>query len=95
MAHACILGESERSQWPTLLGYLRHQLERVSVKRVRIGSLPESRPLSQQQLIDFVRNAPNLRWFKSDLSDENLVLLKMERPEVIFVSVVMGGTLAC
>jgi hypothetical protein len=37
-------------------------------------------------LIRFVRNAPNLRWFRSDLTPENVAMLKAERPDVTFVA---------
>lgn len=43
-------------------------------------------PVTQQTLIHFVRNKPTLRWFRSDLSSENIAMLKKERPEVTFVS---------
>ena len=34
-------------------------------------------------LIKFVRNAPpTLRWFRSDLTSDNMEMLRMERPEI-------------
>jgi hypothetical protein len=32
----------------------------------------------------FVRCTPTLRWFRSDLTPENVVLLQAERPEITF-----------
>ncbi len=40
----------------------------------------------QEQLVKLVRSHPTLRWLKSDLTDENIALLKVERPEVILVN---------
>jgi hypothetical protein len=36
-------------------------------------------------LVKFVRNTPSLRWFGSDLSPENVAILRAERPEVTYV----------
>jgi hypothetical protein len=36
----------------------------------------------QNVLIKFVRNVPSLRWFRSDLTSENMTMLRMERPEI-------------
>jgi hypothetical protein len=60
-------------------------LERVSLKNVRCeGSSTAFVPIPQPWLIRFVREVPNLRWFRSDLTPENVALLKRERPEVVF-----------
>jgi hypothetical protein len=40
--------------------------------------------LPQEVLIKFVRYTPELRWFCSDLTQENIAVLKDERPEVEF-----------
>jgi len=40
---------------------------------------------SENLLIDFVRNATRLRWFRSDLTSENISMLQLERAEVEFV----------
>jgi hypothetical protein len=37
-------------------------------------------------LIKMVRLHPTLRWLRSDLSEENVAMLKQERPEITFVS---------
>lgn len=41
-------------------------------------------PLPQEALIKFVRYTPSLRWLCSDLTAENIAMLKKERPEVHF-----------
>lgn len=41
----------------------------------------------QNLLIKFVRNAPStLKWFRSDLTDENIDMLRMERPGIELVN---------
>jgi hypothetical protein len=40
--------------------------------------------LPQEALIKFVRHTSKLRWFCSDLTQENIAILKEERPEVEF-----------
>ena len=43
--------------------------------------------LPQNVLIKFVRNAPaSLRWFRSDLSEATMNMLRLERPEIQFVN---------
>ncbi|CAB9506780.1 expressed unknown protein [Seminavis robusta] len=73
------------------LRYCMENLERVSLKGCRhYDRLPKnavdvvSEPFTQLGLIKFVRNAPNLRWFRSDLTADNVKMLQQERPEVIF-----------
>ena len=39
--------------------------------------------IPQEALIKFVRNVPSLRWFRSNLSKENIAMLKKERPNEI------------
>ena len=64
------------------------RFERVSLKNAqfyRLGvRLHEKHPLPQSALIKFVRCTPTLRWFRSDLTPENVVLLQAERPEITF-----------
>jgi hypothetical protein len=66
------------------------KLERVSLKNAkcrepRIFSSPgPTETFPQIGLIKFVRNTPSLRWFRSDLSPENVAILRAERPEVTF-----------
>ena len=64
-------------------------LERVSLTNagVRFTFKPYRFPtllMFQHSLIKFVRNSPNLRWFRSNLSPENVAMLRAERPEVTF-----------
>jgi hypothetical protein len=40
--------------------------------------------LPQNALIKFVRNAPALNWFRSDLNLNSISILQKERPEIIF-----------
>jgi hypothetical protein len=59
-------------------------LERVSIRNAKwfnhnliINLVP------QNVLLKFVRNAPSsLRWFRSDLTQENMDMLRLERPEI-------------
>jgi hypothetical protein len=72
-----------------------HQLERLSIRNAyyyycchnshRRCSYDDRllERLPQNALIKFVRNAPpSLRWFRSDLSTENIDMLRKERPEI-------------
>lgn len=59
-------------------------LTRVSCRGARWYSNAKFSPISQESLIQFVRSAPNLRWFRSDLFKENLAILREERPEIVF-----------
>ena len=68
-------------------------LERVSVKNSQYWA--SGRPmrtdqdpprLPQTTLMKFIRHAPpSLTWFRSDLSQENIEVLRLERPEIEFV----------
>lgn len=40
----------------------------------------------QEVIIKFVRLHPSLRWLRSDLTEENVAMLKEERPDIEFVS---------
>jgi hypothetical protein len=56
-------------------------LERVSIRNARcyrnvLICIP------QNALIKFVRNVPSLRWFRSDLTQENIDMLQLERPDI-------------
>jgi hypothetical protein len=86
---ACFEGRGDRrdARDVYLLDEVRDRLERVSVRGAcwSVPCLPASL-LCQEVLIRFVRDAPNLRWFRSDLTPENVAMLKAERPDVTFVS---------
>ena len=60
-------------------------LARLSIRNAVLWC-PRSRklqPVPQNALIKFVRKAPpSLRWFRSDLTPENIRMLRIERPEV-------------
>jgi hypothetical protein len=68
------------------------RVERVSIKEVRyVHNGIEPTPIPQEGLIKFVRRAPKLRWFRSDLTPSNVAMLKQElseqeRPEISFES---------
>jgi hypothetical protein len=64
-------------------------LERVTLKHAtylnRDFGVPDYwKQLPQEALIKFVRHTPKLRWFCSDLTQENIAILKEEHPEVEF-----------
>ena len=64
-------------------------LERLSIKNVTWfdeHNRAEEGPISQEMLIKMVRHHPTLRWLRSDLTEENIAMLKQERPEITFVS---------
>ena len=59
---------------------LYNQSHGIRVTKYKRVSIP------QDALIKFVRNAPSsLKWFRSDLTVENIKLLQRERPEIEFV----------
>jgi hypothetical protein len=66
--------------------FCNRHIERVSIKNIRYYHQYRLWPVSQGSLIDFVRDTPNLKWFRSDLTPNNIALLEAERPEVTFVS---------
>ena len=64
------------------------KLERVSLlggSYVKIES-NDAINFPQMSLIRFVRNTPQLKWFRSDLTEENVRMLSEERPEITFVA---------
>jgi hypothetical protein len=72
-----------------LLVSLQDRLARVSIRGAHYAEWEVNpKPIPQSMLIRFVRNAPNLRWFRSDLTSENVVMLQRERPDVVFA---LGG----
>jgi len=63
-------------------------LERVSIRNAKwyVGS-HDPTAVSQNALIKFVRKAPtSLKWFRSDLSHENMNMLRLERPGIELVN---------
>lgn len=75
--------------WMSLIENVQ-SLVRVSCRRARwynqnskfvtIGETEDG----QESLMKFVRSAGSLKWFRSDLTDENVAILKKERPDVVF-----------
>jgi hypothetical protein len=60
-------------------------LERVTLKHAEYCSGNDGWiELPQEALIKFVRHTPKLRWFCSDLTQDNVAVLKEERPDVEF-----------
>ncbi|OEU06799.1 hypothetical protein FRACYDRAFT_252979 [Fragilariopsis cylindrus CCMP1102] len=62
-------------------------LERVSIRNAKLweggDDLDEEHSIiPQNALIKFVRNVPSLRWFRSDLTQENMNMLRLERPDI-------------
>lgn len=71
----------------------RLSLQRVSFKNFRYHDdetsyAPRSEypAVPQVGLIKFFRRTPTLKWFRSDLTPENVAMLHRERPDVTFVS---------
>ena len=63
-------------------------LERISIQNARYYEFlcSEIVPFPQNALIKFIRHAPpSLRWFRSDLTQENIGMLRSERPNIEFV----------
>ncbi|OEU18131.1 hypothetical protein FRACYDRAFT_268865 [Fragilariopsis cylindrus CCMP1102] len=67
---------------PFLFDCCSTALERVSIRNAK--SSGEVFP--QNLLIKFVRNVPTLRWFRSDLTEENMNMLRLERPDIEFLN---------
>ena len=65
-------------------------LERVSIRNAKwYGFDNDEDPIiiPQNALIKFVRKAPkSLRWFRSNLTLENMTMLRSERPEIELVN---------
>jgi hypothetical protein len=77
------------ADWVLLQEY--PNLERVTLKRAEYLQRSMNRAstiywteLPQETLVKFVRHTPKLRWFCSDLTQDNVAILKEERPEVKF-----------
>ena len=71
--------------WNSLLNYSQ-RLERVSLLGTTWYRKGQLSRLSQEYLMEFVRRSPNLVWFRSDLTLENVAILQQERPNISFVS---------
>ena len=67
------------------------KLERVSIRNAKWYNSYRIRDFTtvipQTALIKFVRKAPlSLRWFRSDLTEENMTILRSERPGIELVN---------
>lgn len=52
---------------------------------VDADSGPDAGPISQEILIKMMaRLHPTLRWLRSDLTPDNVVMLHQERPDIVF-----------
>ena len=56
-------------------------LARVSMKHAIDTS---NKPVAQSVLMQIVRNVPSLTYFRSDLTPENIAILQLERPAMVF-----------
>jgi hypothetical protein len=64
------------------------RLERLSIKNAvswHNADNPKVR-LEQDLVMKLVRHHPTLCWLRSDLTEENVAILKRERPEVTFAT---------
>ena len=66
----------------TFIFHCSKALERVSIRNLIWGSMY----CRQKILIKFVRNVPTLRWFRSNLTEENMNMLRLERPDIEFLN---------
>ena len=69
--------------------YCCKALERVSIRNMKFRIFwgddndDDDEDFTQNLLIKFVRNAPpTLHWFRSDLTPDNITMLRMERPGI-------------
>jgi hypothetical protein len=69
--------------WASLAEYSQ-KIERISCRRAKWYQNSKFRTFSQEGLMKFVRSAPRLKWFRSDLTPENIAILQQERPEIVF-----------
>ena len=64
-------------------------LERLSIRKAKYGNVfaDRQKQIPQDALIKFVRNAPpSLKWFRSDLTKQNMDILRLERPGIELLS---------
>lgn len=73
-----------------LLAPVQRTVERLSLKDVKGWFWGQPHTVTalipQQTLIKFVRGAPRLCWFRSDLTPDNVTMLQAERPNITFVT---------
>ena len=75
--------ENRRDEF--IFHYCCEALKRVSIRNAECSDMLSNfvDVVPQNTLIKFVRNAPRtLRWFRSDLTQDNIKMLQLERPEI-------------
>lgn len=85
--HFSDMVEEEHRDWYMFFFYSR--VERLSIKNATWHCMEqptEHWPVPQEMLIKMVRRHPTLRWLRSDLTSDNIAMLKQERTEITFVS---------
>ena len=65
-----------------LFYHCSENLERVSIKNATYERT--ARTIPQAELVKFVQNVPSLRYFSSDLTPDNIAMLQLERPDIVF-----------
>ena len=68
-----------------------NKLESVSIRNATFSDYESDGEkttvvVPQNALIKFVRNVPSLKWFRSNLSHENMAMLRSERPGIEFLN---------
>ena len=68
-----------------------NKLENVSIRNATFSDYESDGEkttvvVPQNALIKFVRNVPSLKWFRSNLSHENMAMLRSERPGIEFLN---------
>jgi len=83
MTRSFMLGLEYWFMWKACKG-----LERLSMKNATwiCNDMSAPEPLPQEMLINMVRRHPTLRWLRSDLTAENVAMLKQEKPEITFIT---------
>ena len=83
------MGDLNDHQDTFMFQYCCNALERVSIRNMKLMELDgihndeQQFAFNQNACIKFIRNAPQtLRWFRSDLTQENMEMLRMERPGI-------------
>jgi len=74
-----------------IFSHCSNTLERVSIRNAKWFSSEDYKRgepaiISQNALIKFVRNVPSLQWFRSDLTQDNIDMLQLERPDIEFIN---------
>lgn len=86
--NACMYSPENSYTKESMLKHCNSNLQRVSIKNVsyKLFCQRTARNMPEEKLMHFVRATKNLKWFRSDLSPENVAILKEERPEICFTT---------